>query len=111
MFEIDVDRVDGATVLRPHGRLTMASAGSFRDAVTTALHAGDHLVVIDLADVAFIDSSGLGALTGAQRIARAGDVPLRVCGAQAQVRMAMELTNLDHLLQPYATVDAALDVR
>lgn len=111
MFEIGIDRVEGATVLRPRGRLTMASAGGFRDAVTTALHAGDHLVVIDLADLMFIDSSGLGALAGAQRIAHVGDVPLRVCGASDQVRLALELTNLDALLQPFATVDAALDAR
>ncbi len=56
--------------------------------------AGQPLLVVDLLNVRFIDSSGLGALLSAQRqlAARGGD--LRLCTLTPQVRTLFELVRL-----------------
>jgi anti-anti-sigma factor len=46
-----------------HGRLTSATGQSLHDAVKGLIEQGGH-IVIDCADVPFVDSSGLGVLVG-----------------------------------------------
>lgn len=50
------------TVIAPEGELDIASVGDFRAALSDAARAGDGAVIVDLSQVNFIDSSGLGAL-------------------------------------------------
>ena len=66
-------------------------------------------VVVDLNLVEFIDSSGLGALVRARRMAqeRGGDVVL--VGAVEQVREVLALTNLGELFTVFETVTEAVD--
>ena len=49
-------------VIAPEGELDIASVGAFRAALADAAGQAEHGVVVDLTDVSFIDSSGLGAL-------------------------------------------------
>jgi anti-sigma B factor antagonist len=49
-------------IIAPEGELDFASVGVFRDALAGAADRADLGIVVDLSDVSFIDSSGLGAL-------------------------------------------------
>ena len=49
-------------VIAPAGELDVASVGAFREALTEAAVRAEPGVVVDLSEVSFIDSSGLGAL-------------------------------------------------
>lgn len=108
-MDLDLDLRDaGTAVLRIHGRLTMVGATQVRTRVDEAVAAGHPLVVVDLADVPFMDSSGLGALVGGLRATRAAHGDLRIAGPTEQVRTVLELTTMDRVLRPYAGVDDAL---
>ncbi|MBV9417353.1 MAG: STAS domain-containing protein [Solirubrobacterales bacterium] len=50
------------TVIAPEGELDIARVGDFRAALSNAASEDETAVVVDLSDVSFIDSSGLGAL-------------------------------------------------
>jgi anti-sigma B factor antagonist len=50
------------TVIAPEGELDITSVGDLRAAMSKALREGAGAVVVDLSQVTFIDSSGLGAL-------------------------------------------------
>ena len=50
------------TVIAPEGELDIAHVGDFRAALSAAAAEHETAVVVDLSDVSFIDSSGLGAL-------------------------------------------------
>ncbi|ADG75504.1 anti-sigma-factor antagonist [Cellulomonas flavigena DSM 20109] len=108
-MEVDLELRDpGAAVLRVTGRLTMLGAAQLRTTVDRAVDTGHPLVVVDLAEVPFMDSSGLGALVGGLRAARAASGDLRIAAPCEQVRTVLELTTMDKVLRPYAAVDDAL---
>ncbi len=89
------------------GRFNMTAAADFRSFLDDVLGSGASRVVVDLAEVTFIDSSGLGALIGGLKKARQAGGDLRIAGAPEQVRMVLSLTNLDRVLRPYDDLAAA----
>jgi anti-sigma B factor antagonist len=69
-------------------------------------HIGDVLpkhgdVVLQMEQVGFIDSSGLGALVRMVSSARAKGGDIKLCGVQERVRKTLELTNLLSLFETY----------
>jgi len=108
---VDLNRseADGrAVVLRPSGRLNLTTAAVLRQSVAAEVDGGRVRVVLDLADVSFVDSSGLGAIVGGLKSARQAGGDLRIAAAGEQVRTVLELTNLDRVLRPHDTVEDAL---
>jgi anti-anti-sigma factor len=107
---MDVETEDHGTtaaVLRPHGRLTMSAAGELKALLDGTIAAGRTLVVVDMSGIEFMDSSGLGALVGGLRATRAAGGDLRIAQVGPQVRTVLELTTMDRVLQPHATVEDA----
>jgi anti-sigma B factor antagonist len=96
------------TVVRLDGRLDLLTAPRVRDHLSDALAGNQSRVIVDLADVSFIDSSGLGALIGALKAARQGGGDLRIARPSSQARLILELTSLDRVLRPYADVQDAI---
>ena len=100
---------EGAVVVRTTGRLNMVAAPALREAVERLVTAeGRTHVVLDLTGTSFVDSSGLGALIGGLKTARAAGGDLRIAAVPPQVLTVLQLTNLDRVLRPYPTVDEAL---
>ena len=64
-----VEQVDGCAVVRAGGEIDTRTVHRFDEAVTRAVSLSPH-VVIDLTQVSFVDSSGLGGLIVARRSAR-----------------------------------------
>ncbi len=58
---------DRAAVVHAHGELDVAGAQAFRQALQEAIAIGRPLVVVDLADVGFLDSAGLSVVFATQR--------------------------------------------
>ncbi|NKY40559.1 STAS domain-containing protein [Cellulomonas septica] len=107
-MEIETDLRPDAAVLRPAGRLTMVTASELRSRVDETVAAGHRVVVLDLADTTFMDSSGLGALVGGLRATREVGGDLRIARPGPQIRTVLQLTTMDRVLRPYDTVEDAL---
>lgn len=105
-FKVEEQGSEGA-VIHVSGRLDLVSAGALKDRVAATVHGGRSDVVIDLAEVPFIDSSGLGALIGGLRAARLAGGDLRIARPAEQARAILRLTTLDRILTPFETVEAA----
>jgi anti-sigma B factor antagonist len=76
-----------------------------RDELTACLHASVEaapLVVVDLAAVRFLDSSGLHALVSAQKIARRRAGNLYAVNARGTVATILDITGVTELLRPPA---------
>ena len=107
-MEVSVESAKGGVaVVRPVGRLDLLSAGEFKQRLADAVAGGHKRLIVDLGDVTFIDSSGLGALVGGLKTARVAGGDLRLARPGEQARLILELTTLDRVLRPYATVEEA----
>ncbi len=99
---------DSTAVVCLAGRLDLMSAGEVKRQLGQVITGGHRNLVVDLADVASIDSSGLGALIGTLKAARIAGGDMRIARPGEQARFILDLTTLDRVLHPYATVEAAL---
>lgn len=86
----------------------MASAPAFREQVKQLVESGVTRLVVDLGEVSFVDSSGLGAVIGGLKLARQAGGDLRVARANQQVLLVLDLTSLNRVLRPYGTVEEAV---
>ena len=105
---IDVVHREGVTVLRPHGDLDVATGPTLKESITETLVAGDVHLVIDLADVEFIESTVLGALIGGRRRAEAVNGSLCLVWPDHQLLRVFEITGLDKVFAIFADVDTAV---
>lgn len=62
-----VEDTGRTAVVRAAGEVDAASSAAFRDALVRAVDTGRALVVVDLAQVSFLDSAGLSVVFGVQR--------------------------------------------
>jgi anti-sigma B factor antagonist len=98
---------DGVAVLRLDGRLNMVTASCLRDHVGSAVASGQNRIAVDLAGIDFIDSSGLGALINGLKTARQAGGDLRIAAPNEQVKLVLQLTNMERLLTAYDSAETA----
>jgi anti-sigma B factor antagonist len=108
LLQIDVDHHEGFTILRPRGEIDFASGPQLKDAITESLMTGGVRLVIDLSDVDFIESTGLGALIGGRRRAHTLRGSLVLVCTEQQVLKIFRITGLDKVFTIYSTVEDAV---
>jgi len=99
----------GVVVVQPTGRLNMVAAPALRKQLNDLVEGGENRIVVDLSATEFIDSSGLGALIAALKIARKAGGDLRIASPTRQVTTVLELSNLDRVLRSYESAESAFD--
>ncbi|MDF5735911.1 MULTISPECIES: STAS domain-containing protein [unclassified Nostoc] len=92
-------------VLEISGILDGIRGNELRREVSNVVDNGADILLLDLKEVKFIDSSGLGALVSAMQIVRAANGKLFVCSISDQVRMLFELTKMDRIFKTFADQD------
>jgi anti-anti-sigma factor len=90
---------NGVTRIAVAGELDMASAPTLAQSLTEAEREGTHAILLDLRDLAFIDSSGLYAILSASTRARANGHRLVVDGSSGVARRLFELTGTEFLVE------------
>lgn len=107
-LEIPDSDVDGWTVVAAAGEIDVATAPMLRERLVDLINEGSHQVVLDLENVDFIDSTGLGVLVGAVRRARAEDGDLRIVCTNSRLLRIFDITGLDQVFTIDASVDGAI---
>lgn len=88
------------------GEIDFTSTGPLQATLNAMILPGGGTVVVDLGGVDFIDSSGLGALVQADRVANERDTRLILVPSPA-VRRLLQVTALDTVLETAADLPAA----
>jgi anti-sigma B factor antagonist len=101
-------RGNGVAVIRFENRIDLLTAPEVRQLLTNAVTSGHRRLVVDLGDVSFMDSSGLGALISGLKATRQAGGDLRIARPNTQVETALKLTSLDRVLTIYRSVEEAL---
>jgi len=98
---------DSVWELRLSGRLDASTAPRLRQEVLSLVEAGRRQLVIDLAGIDFIDSTGLGGLVTALRAMAKEGGQLKLSAIRHEVRRVFELTRLDKLFEIFPDTPTA----
>ena len=98
---------DQVKIMQPSGRLDVTTAADFRRQVNdvASLATPPKYLLVDLEEITFMDSSGLGALVSALKSIRNSNGDMVICGANDQVQMLFELTSMTKIFKIYSTID------
>ena len=109
MDMLAVTRERGVTVVAPTmKRLDASVAPAFKQAVVQAVEGADKRLVLDLAAVEFLDSSGLGAMVSILKaLGTQGSVA--VCNARGAVQSLFQLTRMDKVFTLLPSRQEAVD--
>jgi len=93
-------------VIHLAGELDLYNADEIRSALATAMDGGAARIVIDMADVEFVDSTALGVLIEAR--SKLGADGLRLAAPQLETRRTLQVSGLDRHLAVHDSIDDAL---
>lgn len=99
--------VGQVTIVDCGGKIVFGEETTFlRDQVKQAL-VDSKQVVINLSDVSYIDSSGVGTLVGLYASAKAAGAALKLAALSGRVKDVLVITKLGTIFEIYDTVEAA----
>ena len=110
-MQIEVANQQGTTIVRPTSeRLDIEVAAEFRGMLLSLIDQGQRQLVVDLKDVTFIDSSGLGALVSALKTLKrgSGSGDVRLARVQPPVISLLEIIRLNRVFTSYPSVEQAV---
>lgn len=94
-MKVTTRQVDGITILDLSGRITLGEGSvQLRDAVRDLLAKGSKLILLNLADVNYIDSSGIGELVSAYTTVRNQGGELKLLNLTKKVHDLLQITKL-----------------
>jgi anti-sigma B factor antagonist len=95
--------------LVPSGELDAAAAAEVRIRIEHALGAGKRRVIVDLSEIAYMETAAVAALLDANaRLKRVGASMFIVIPSDSRVRVLFSITRLDKVLRVIGTRDEAL---
>jgi anti-sigma B factor antagonist len=87
--------LDGVTILELSGRITLGEGSvQLRDAIRDLIAKGQRQILLDLGDVNYIDSSGLGELVSAYTTVKNQGAHLKLLKLTRKVHDLLQLTKL-----------------
>ena len=99
---------DRQVVIAAKGRMNAVTAPAMKARIQELVASGHVEIVCDLANVTFLDSSGLSALVSGLKATRENGGYLKLARPNEQVAKIFKLTMLDRVFELYPSVEAAL---
>jgi anti-sigma B factor antagonist len=96
--------VDGVTVVSLDGRIVLGEeSNALREKVKALLNEGKKQVVLNVSNISFVDSAGLGVLVASHHTAKKEGASLRLCHLDNKFQQVLQITKLMTLLQISST--------
>lgn len=101
--------VDGVAVENLEGRIVLGEeSNALREKVKSLLGAGQKKVVLNMKDVTYIDSSGLGALVASHTTAQSQGASLKLANLGSKFQEILQVTKLMTVFDVYDSEAAAI---
>ncbi len=108
-LRIEIREVPDAVILDLSGRITIGEPLSeLRDSIREALAGDRKNILLNLADVSYIDSSGLGQLIASYASVTSRDGQIKLLNLQKKVHDLMQVTKLLTVFETSTSEQAAL---
>ena len=108
-LEFTESTVDAWTVVHARGEVDLHSASDLSDRLLSAIDNGRTQLVVDLTEIGFIDSTGLGALVAAHNHATERGVSLHIVCPTERLLKLFRITGLHEVFAIYPSVAQAVD--
>ncbi len=96
-------------IIELSGEIDMVHSVELRSVLLETLETDTQAILLEMSKVSFIDSSGLATLVEGLQIGRKKNILFKLCGLQARVSNAFEVSKLDTLFSIYSTKQEALE--
>ncbi|MEM8602417.1 MAG: STAS domain-containing protein [Cyanobacteria bacterium P01_H01_bin.121] len=93
-------------VVQHPGILDSTTADNFLQAIDTAAQSNPDILLFDMSETSFIDSSGLGTIVSVMKQVRERNVAFYVCSPNAQVKIVFDLSNIHQAFPIFENRDA-----
>ena len=108
-LQIIEKQIDGVSVLDAVGRITLGEeSNQVRIKIKEMLGKGKSQIVLDLAEVSYIDSVGLGTLVAGYTSAQNQGATLKLANLTKRFRELLNITKLVTIFDTYDSVDDAV---
>ncbi len=109
-MNLNREKIKGCNVLFiQEERIDAHNSGELKEAILHLIEQGEVNIIVQLAQVRFIDSSGLGALLSGYKNAAVKSGRLAITNMQPQVLSMFELTRLNRVFDIYTDLNEAFD--
>lgn len=109
-MNITTEKINNTTVIHLNEeRLDAHNSGELKIEIQRLFGVGGINLLIDLKNIRFIDSSGLGALVSGFKNATSNNGTLKLSSLQPQVKSMFELTRLHRVFEIFPTANDALE--
>jgi anti-sigma B factor antagonist len=109
VLDIEVQMTpDQIPVVNLKGEIDLHTCGTFRDTLRDLIENKHYSIVINLAEVPYLDSAALGVLVDAVRRVREHEGSISLVSTTPFVRRAFEITRLVKIFQLFDDLEAAL---
>ena len=108
-MSFQMSKVNDVTVIEVDGQLIVGNRNELKKEVLEKIELGEQTFVIDFANTAYIDSSGLGVLVSLSKNIREHGGELRLSSLSEDLRTLFELTKLDTLFRIVEDREQALE--
>jgi anti-sigma B factor antagonist len=108
-LRINIRETADAVILDMSGRVSLGDAlADLRDSIREALAGDQKNILLNLAEVSYIDSSGLGQLIGSYATVTNRGGQMKLLNLQKRVNDLMQITKLLTVFETYTNEEAAL---
>ena len=108
-LKINIRETADAAILDMSGRLSLGDAvADLRDSIREALASDQKNILLNLAEVSYIDSSGLGQLIGSYATVTNRGGQMKLLNLQKRVNDLMQITKLLTVFETYTNEEEAL---
>ena len=94
-MEIKVEQVNNVSILSLDGEVNAFNSRDLVAKIANLIEEGQYHIAVNLTEVTYVDSSGLGALVSGLKKVKAHDGSLTLIDPQPDVREALRMTRLD----------------
>jgi anti-sigma B factor antagonist len=97
-FQVDQEELETSIQLHIRGELDLAAALTFRHALEAVVHRTDKALILDVGELTYIDSTGIGIVVSALKIRDELKAPFAVRHIPSGIKRLFDLTGISGFL-------------
>ena len=107
-MKYSTSEVYNAAVISFKGKLRGGpDAQGFQDHIASLLEQGKKNIIVNMGDVSFVDSSGIGNIVSAFSTVKAAGGQLKLAGLTDKIKGVLSITKLNSIFEQFPTVEEA----